>query len=138
MIAGQQKKRKAGFPGLGDFNRAVGKQDGTPVNGSSLRVQLPALSRRAIFGARLHPALAGGGFFALPERRVGLQPIDQEMASGERSFAVRRGGGGEDDAVARLEPSVAVNDQHRVKRPAPMRLGLDLSQLLLGHAGIML
>jgi hypothetical protein len=26
MIAGQQKKRRAGFPELGGFDRAVGKQ----------------------------------------------------------------------------------------------------------------
>ena len=59
------------------------------------------------------------------------------MAGGERRFAVRRGGGDQHDAVAGFEPAVAVDDQHRVERPAPVRLGLDLGELLLGHAGIM-
>src|SRR3954454_17253211 len=52
----------------------------------------PALGCLVVLGTGLDPALAAGRFLALPERRVGLQPIDQEMASGERRLAMRRGG----------------------------------------------
>ncbi len=96
----------------------------------------PPLLRRVVFGAGFDPALAVGRLLALPERSVGLQPVDQEMAGGERGLAVRRGGGDEDDAVAGFEPAVAVDDQRGVERPAPMRLELDLGELLLGHSGI--
>src|ERR1700728_192821 len=57
-------------------------------------------------------------------------------AGGERCLAMRRGGGDEDDAVAGFQAAVAVDDQRGVERPAAMRLGLDLGELLLGHAGI--
>ncbi len=51
---------------------------------------------------------------------------------------MRRGGRDQHDAVARFEPAIAMDDQHGVKRPAPVSLGLDLGELFLGHAGIML
>src|SRR3984893_13924595 len=98
----------------------------------------PAFLRSIVLGAGLDPALAGRGFLALPERRFGLQPVDQEMAGGECGLAVRRGGGDKYDAVAGLQPAVAVDHQHRIERPAPMRLGLDLGKSFLGHAGIVL
>src|SRR5215467_12606823 len=136
LVSRRSVKRPS--PGWGDFSRAVGKQDGTPVNGSSLRVQLPALSRDIVFGARLDPAFAGRGFLAFPERRVGLQPIDQKLTGGERSFAVRRGRRDEHNAVAGFEAAIAVDDQHGIQRPAPVRLRLDLAELLLGHAWVVL
>ena len=49
---------------------------------------------------------------------------------------MRRGGSDQDDAVARFEPAVAMDDEHRGQRPAFARLGLDLAQLAFGHAGI--
>src|SRR5438132_4817041 len=100
--------------------------------------RVPALPRSIVFGAGCDPAFAGRGLLALPERRFGLQPVDQEMAGGEGGLAVRRGGGDEHDAVAGLQPAVAVDHQDRIERPAPMCLGLDLGKSFLGHAGIML
>src|SRR3546814_12496372 len=47
-------------------------------------------------------------------------------------------GGDHDDAIAGLQPAVAMDHQAGVERPARPRLGLDLRQLLLGHAGIVL
>src|SRR5947207_10621415 len=61
-------------------------------------------------------------------------PIYQEMASGEGGLAVRRGGGDKYDAVAGFESAVAVDHKHRIERPAPMCLGLDLGKPFLGHA----
>ncbi len=95
-----------------------------------------ASRRRVVLGAAFDPAFAGGGVLAFPERRVGLQPVDEEMAGGERRLAVWRGRRHQHDAVARFEPAVAVDDEARIERPAPVRLGLDLFKLLLGHAGV--
>src|SRR5438132_74503 len=50
---------------------------------------VPAFLRSVVFGAGCDPAFAGRGFLALPERRFGLQPVDQEMAGGERCLTVR-------------------------------------------------
>src|SRR5271157_3340307 len=102
----------------------------------AFRGALPTPGRGVVFGAGGDPALAVRRCLALPERRVGLQPVDQEMAGGECRFAMRRGGGDQDDAVARLEPAVTVNDQRGVERPAPMRFEFDLGELFLGHARI--
>src|ERR1700738_32386 len=99
---------------------------------------VPAFLRSIVFGAGFDPAFAGWGFLALPERRFGLQPVDQEMAGGECRLAMRRGGGDEHNAVAGFEPAVAVDHQHRIERPAPMGLGLDLGKPFFGHARIML
>src|ERR1700730_17409279 len=57
--------------------------------------RVPAFPRSIVFGAGCDPAFAGRGFLALPERRFGLQPVDQEMAGGEGGPAGRRGGGRE-------------------------------------------
>src|ERR1700737_5094515 len=99
--------------------------------------RVPAFLRSVVLGAGCDPAFAGWGFLALPERRFGLQPVDQEMAGGEGGLAVRRGGGDEHDAVAGFQPAVAGDHQHRIERPAAMCLGLDLGKPFLGHARIM-
>src|ERR1700730_10594488 len=100
--------------------------------------RVPALPRRVVLGAGSNPAFAGRGLLALPERRFGLEPVDQEMAGGECGLAMRRRGGGEHNSVAGFEPAVAVDHQHRIERPAPMGLGLDLGQPFFCHAGIVL
>jgi hypothetical protein len=82
--------------------------------------------------------VAGAGLLRLPERRLRLQPVDQEAAGIERGVAVRRSDGDQDDAVARLEPTVAVHDERIQQRPAGARLLLDSRELTLGHAGIVL
>ena len=51
---------------------------------------------------------------------------------------MRGRGGDQDDAIARQQPADAVDNQRGFQRPARQRLGLDLRQPLLGHAGIML
>src|ERR1700730_12221748 len=102
----------------------------------ALRALFPAALRFVIFGAPLDPTLALGCFLAFPEWRVGLQPVDQEMAGSERGLAMRRGGRHQHDAVARFQPALAVDDQRIGKRPAPIGFGLDLGELSLGHAGV--
>ena len=76
-------------------------------------------------------------YFAWLRARVGLQPVDQEMAGSERGLAVRRGGGNQNDPVAGFEPAIAMDDQRGIERPAAVRLQLDLGEFFLGHAGIM-
>src|SRR5246127_4255912 len=97
----------------GDFDSAVGKQGRNAPSGSSLRVQLPALLCGVVLSARFHPAFAARGFFALPKWCVALEPIDQEMAGGQRRLTMRRSGRDEYDAIAGFEPAVTVNDQYR-------------------------
>jgi hypothetical protein len=62
------------------------------IASSFLRVlrerRVPALPRSIVRGAGFDPAFAGRGLLALPERRFGLQPVDQEMAGGECRLAV--------------------------------------------------
>src|SRR5262249_54954757 len=97
----------------------------------------PARLGGVVLGAGLDPALARGCLLALPERRVGLQPIDQKAARRKRRLAVRRRGRDQHDAVAGFEPPVTMDDQSGGEWPAAVRLGLDLGELALGHAGIM-
>src|SRR5258708_4034516 len=54
--------------------RVVGRSPGLHSLG------VPALPRSVVRCAGFDPAFAGGGLLALPERRFGLQPVDQEMA----------------------------------------------------------
>ena len=82
--------------------------------------------------------LCSGGLLEFPERRLGLQPVDQEGAGFEGWRPMRRGGRDQHDRLARQHPAVTVNDQARLQRPARVRLRLDLGELLLGHPGIML
>ena len=49
---------------------------------------VPAFLRSIVLGAGFDPAFAGWGLLALPERRFGLQPVDQEIAGGEGRLAV--------------------------------------------------
>ena len=84
------------------------------------------------------PSRALRAFLELPEGRLGLEPVDQEVAGLEGRLAVRRGGDDEHDVLARLQPAIAVDDERGIDRPARQRLRLDLRQRLLRHAGIML
>ena len=87
---------------------------------------------------RADPFFALGRLLELPERSLGLEPIDQEFARLERRLAVRRADRHQHDPLARLHPPVAMHDQRRLERPAALGLGLDLLQRLLGHAWIVL
>src|SRR5258707_4743490 len=91
----------------------------------------PARGGLVVVGAGGDPLRAVWRLLELPERRLGLEPVDQEGARVERRLAVRRGGGDQDDALTRLEPAVAMDDQAVDQLPAPARLGLDLGQHLL-------
>src|SRR5579883_235740 len=99
---------------------------------------LPAGRRLVVPGMGADPFFALWRVFQLPERRLGLQPIDQELAGLECRFAVRRADGDQHNTVTGLQPAVAMNDQGRLERPAATGLGLDLLQRRLGHAGIVL
>src|SRR5215813_9354692 len=107
------------------------------MGGDLLRVLLdPARRGRIVALARRDPLLAGPGFLQLPERRLGLEPVDEKRAGLERRLAMRRSGSDEDDALARLQPAIAVDDQARLQGPAPLCLGLDLRELLFRHPRI--
>src|SRR5262249_35862801 len=56
----------------------------------------------------------------------------------EGDLAVRGSGGDQHDALPWFESAVTVDDEDGLERPAALRLGLDLRQLLFGHARIML
>ena len=71
-----------------------------------------------------------------PEGSLGFQPVDEEMAGLECSLAMGRGGSHEDDAIARFEAPVAMDDEAVDQIPARSRLILDAPQLFLGHGGI--
>src|SRR5262249_26304916 len=86
----------------------------------------------------LHPLCALRRFFQFPEGRLGLEPVDEEGARLECGLAVRRGSGHEHDALPGLEPAIAMYDEAGREGPAPRCFGLDLLQLLLGHARIVL
>src|SRR3954470_24833621 len=101
-----------------------------------ITVWLPELFRtptsrcRIVLGTRLDPAFAIRGFLALPERGVGFQPVDQEMAGGERRLAMWRCRRDQHDAVTWFEPTIAMDDQRGGKRPALVCLSFDLGQFL--------
>ena len=54
---------------------------------------LPALRGLVVASARLDPTGAALRLFLLPERRLGLEPVDQELAGLEGRLAVGAGGG---------------------------------------------
>src|SRR5579862_3626245 len=116
--------------------RGEGWGEGFAPAGEVRLFPAPAPCGFVVLGAGFDPALALPRLLALPERRLGLQPVYEEMASRERGFAMRRGGRDQDDALAGLQPPIAVDDQGGGERPAPVGLGLDLGELLLGHARV--
>src|SRR5216683_7109521 len=97
---------------------ARGAERGLPRTRLASGLAAPTPGGGFVFGPGGDPPFTCRGFLALPEGRVGFEPIDQEMAGGERGFAVGRGGGDQHDAVAGLEPAIAVDNQHRIERPA--------------------
>ena len=84
------------------------------------------------------PFLAGRCLLELPERSLGLEPVYQEFTGLEGGLAMRRADRHQHDAVARLHAAVAVHNQCRLERPAPVGLGLDVLERLFGHAGVVL
>src|SRR6202012_5411826 len=64
---------------------------------------LPPGGRLVVSGVRADPFFAFWRVFQLPERRLGLEPVDQEFAGLERRFAVRRADRDQHDALAWLQ-----------------------------------
>src|SRR4051794_26217716 len=93
---------------------------------------LPPCSSLVVVGMRADPFLARRRLLELPERRLGLEPIDQEFAGLEGRLAVWRAHRHQYYAIACLHPAVAMDDQGGLQRPALLRLGLDRFQRLLG------
>src|SRR5260370_24848811 len=88
-------------------------------------LRYPAFRGGSVARLGLDPARALGRLLELPERRLGLEPVDEEMAAGEGRLAMRRGGGDEHDARPGLAPAVAVGDPPRRAPPAPAPRGPD-------------
>ena len=77
-------------------------------------------------------------FLLLPERRLGLQPVDQERRRIQRRLAMRRGGQHQHDVLARQQPADAVDHRAAEQRPAPLRLRGDPRDGAFGHRRIVL
>ena len=88
--------------------------------------------------ARIDPARALGGGLLLPERRLRLQVVHQELAGLERVAAVRRGDHHQHDLVARLQRADAMDHAHAADVEAPARLVDHRLDRALGHAGVVL
>src|SRR5579875_1271512 len=90
---------------------------------------LPALRRGVVLGAGLDPALSRRRLFALPERRLGLQPVDPKMAGFEpqRRDAIAAAGIAHHPDKARdaADPAVVAGE--------PVEFGADVEILAL-HA----
>src|SRR5882672_6091325 len=99
---------------------------------------LPAVRRFVVGGARLDPGRAAGAVLLLPERRLRLEVVHDELAGGEGIAAMRARHRDEHDRVVRLELAVAMN--HGAVHHLPARGGLvdDLADRVLRHAGVML
>ena len=89
-------------------------------------------ARASIQRAPVRPMLA------LPEGRLGLQPVHHVIDRVEGGAAVLRRGGDEDDRLARRERAVAVDDDKAGKAEARARILADRRDRLLGEAGIMI
>src|SRR5262245_6905058 len=100
---------------------------------------LPTAGGLIVARACIDPAgVSVGGDLLLPEGRLGLEVVHQELGGVKRRLAMPRGGDHQHDVVARLEGADAVHDQARLQRPACMRLRLDALKFALGHARIVL
>src|SRR5690348_11091486 len=86
---------------------------------------LPAGRRLVVSGMCADPFFAFWRVFQLPERRLGLEPVDQELAGLECRFAVRRADRDQHNPVTGLEPAMAMDDHGRLQRPAAVGFGLD-------------
>src|SRR5581483_289294 len=73
-------------------------------------VLLPALSGEIVAVARLDPTIALAGALLLPERRLGLQVVHDELARAEGLAAVRTGHHNQHDLIERAQRTDAMND----------------------------
>src|SRR5690242_7116392 len=97
----------------GSFSRGLpaiigGSARARPVEPGGGLFLCPAFGGGLVARLGVDPARAFRRLLELPERRLGLEPVDEEMTALERRLAMRRGGGDEHDALARREPPEAV------------------------------
>src|SRR5689334_12147636 len=97
----------------------------------------PAGGRFIVARTRIDPASALRRLFLLPERRFGLQVIDDEAACVERLSAMGARYRDENDLIRRRERADTMDDERIVDVEAPLRLGDDRVERLLGHPGVM-
>src|SRR6185369_16446658 len=102
---------------------------------SSDLTSLPALCRGVVARARIHPALSIRGLLLLPEWRLRLQVVHDELARREGFATMGTGYRYEDDLIGRAQRAHPMNNPHVHDLPARLGLLDDLRQRLLGHAG---
>src|SRR5581483_947520 len=78
----------------------------------------PALRRPIVAVTSGDPMGARRCLLQLPEGRLGLQPVDQELTALKSGLPVRGGSRDQYDALAGEQPAEAVDDQARLQRPA--------------------
>src|SRR6218665_723732 len=98
----------------------------------------PARQRRVVADPGVHPAHALGSVFLFPERRLGLEVVDQKLAGLKALPPVGTGHGHQHDLLERLQPPDAVDDARANDVEAPHRLIDHRLDGFFGHAGIML
>ena len=121
---------------------AVGEQDLLDHARPGRRPRAPGRRRRAACmtpGAEspstpgAQPVLAG---LDLPDRRLGLDPVDQRAGGVERLAAVGRGGGDDHARLAQRHRARAVLERDRAAPVGRRDLLADRPQPLLGHLGV--
>jgi len=96
----------------------------------------PARLRLIVGGAGIDPAFALRGILLFPERRPGLEVVDNELTGTKRLAPMAAGGQDEHDGVRGLQFPYPVHHSHRRQVPTPAGLIHDGLQGLLGHTGI--
>src|SRR5690606_22751896 len=100
--------------------------------------RLPTPGRVLVALLAFHPARPLLGVLLLPERCPGLQVIHDEVAGIEGRLPVCAGHTDEDDRLARLQRTDAVQHLDLEQRPTLLGFDDDLGQGLLGHPRVML
>src|SRR5690606_34473559 len=107
------------------------------ASGASV-IQRPASCRGGIGVPRLHPAIAPGCAFLLPEGRARLEIVHDELAGGEGIAPVPRQYDDQHDLVAGAQLADAMDREGRLDGPALGRLAPDRRERGLGHARVVL
>jgi uncharacterized membrane protein YeaQ/YmgE (transglycosylase-associated protein family) len=113
----------------------------SPAPDVGLSISGAPTRRRFIVGElRLDPSAERpvGKMGALPERRLGFKIVHQESGGRESFAAMGRGGGDKNDATARFNEPVTVDDPEGEERPTGKRFRRDPLDLLFRHGAIVL
>src|SRR5471032_1591557 len=102
-----------------------------------IQIKFPLLQCGLVGHAGVDPARALRRLLLLPERRFGLQIVDDELAGGEGLAAMRRRHHHQYNLLQRLERTDTVDHQRAEQRPARPGLVDDGGDGLLRHARIM-